>query len=88
MTNDIFFVLATTVASVSWIILVLVHVVDWDIRRQRRADLEIQHGGGIRHKSGCLQCARTHITIKKKLVYVPQHSKHLYSQRQKEEANV
>jgi len=75
--------LVTTGASILWIGLALTWFMAWDNDRQRRADLEIQHGGGIKHKSGCRECARPRIEIKKRLVYEPKHSRHLAEQSNK-----
>lgn len=56
-------------ATILWFGLALTWVTEWDRARQLRADREFQ--------------PRATITIKKRLVYEPKHSKHIYEQNRR-----
>lgn len=61
-----YFGLVSVGAIILWMGVALTWAVEWDIHRQHLADLWIQHGAGIRHKSGCDYCGRKRIVLRKK----------------------
>lgn len=56
--------MVTMGAVILWMGVAFAWVIEWDRARQLRADKEFQ--------------PRTHITIKKRLVYEPKHNKNVY----------